>query len=353
MEARPGYLAILLPAVGTFLLSMSAEGQWLNQKTPGIPRTANGKPDLTAPTPRMANGKPDFSGLWRGDTSGADETGKAMDALNPQPWAAALAEKRKEELFKDSPNVLCLPPGPVVDLGVGKVVQTPNLLVMLFDGTLYREVFLDGRELPKDPNPDWMGYSVGHWEGDTLVVESSGFNDRTWLDNAGHPHTEALHVTERYRRLDFGHLELRKTLSDPGALTEPWTVPFKFVFDADTEQLEYVCNENERDHGHLVGKASDQKGVEVSREVISKYAGAYEFSPPDRPEIKMSLNVVLDGDRLALTGVGAKQTLIPLSEIEFATEDGATIEFFKDDRGAVTHLIARIVEGDIKAVRKK
>jgi hypothetical protein len=103
-------------------------------------------------------------------------------------------------------------------MGVGKVVQTPNLLLMLFEGTLYREIFLDGRELPKDPNPDWMGYSVGHWEGDTLVVGSTGFNDRTWLDGDGHPHTEALHLTERFRRPDFGHLEVVKTMSDPGAL---------------------------------------------------------------------------------------------------------------------------------------
>jgi hypothetical protein len=224
---------------------------------------------------------------------------------------------------------------------------------MLFDGTLYREIFLDGRELPKDPNPDWMGYSVGRWEGDTLMVESSGFNDRTWLSVEGHPHTEALRVTEHIRRPDFGHLEVLKTMADPGALMEPWIVPFKYEYDADTEGLEYVCNENERDHNHLVGKASDQKGVEIAREILATYVGSYEFSPPDRPDLKVSLEIVVDGDALVMTGVGPKQPLIALSPTAFADAGGTQIEFFKDDKGAVTHLIAHVVEGDIKAVRKK
>ena len=134
---------------------------------------------------------------------------------------------------------------------------------------------------------------------------------------------------------------------------EPWTVPLKFVFDADTEPLEYVCNENERDQKHLVGKASDQQGVEVAKEILSKYVGAYEFRPPDRPEILVTLGIVLDGDRLTMTGGGPKQPLTPLSPTEFAGEGGFTLTFFKDESGAVTHLIARIVEGDIKATRKK
>ncbi len=347
------FLASSALTAAAFIWSMPVQAQWLEQKTAGIPRTADGKPNLSAPAPRMADGKPDLSGLWRTDTAGSAETGKAMDALKPQPWAVALVKKRKEELFKDSFSVLCLPPGPLVDMGVGKMVQAPNLLLMLFEGTLYREVFPDGRELPKDPNPDWMGYSTGHWEGDTLVVESAGFNDRTWLDGEGHPHTEALHVTERFRRPDFGHLEVRKTLTDPGALAEPWTVPLKFEFDADTEPLEYLCNENERDLRHLVGKASDQKGVEVPREILSKYVGAYEFNPPDRPDLTVPIEIIVEGDQLTMMGGGPKQALTALSPTQFATSDGTTIEFFQDDGGAVTHLIARIVEGDIKAVRKK
>ena len=181
----------------------TAEAQWLKYKTPGIPRTADGKPDLTAPAPRMANGKPDFSGLWRVDAAGMAETGKAEDTVKLQPWAEALTAKRKENLGNDAPSVMCLPFGPVVDMGVGKVLQTSRELVMMWNGTLYREIFLDGRPLPEDPNPTWMGYSVGHWEGNTLVITSAGFNDRTWLDDDGRPHTEALRVTERHHPQRF------------------------------------------------------------------------------------------------------------------------------------------------------
>jgi len=143
--------------------SFSAQAQWLDYKTPGIPRTKDGKADLSAPTPRLANGKPDFSGLWRDDEKAGAAVGKAMDALRPKPWAEAIAKKRKQEIFRDSPSVLCLPPGPQADIGVERIIQTPAMLVLLYDGTLYRQIFLDGRSLERDPNPDWMGYSVGHW----------------------------------------------------------------------------------------------------------------------------------------------------------------------------------------------
>jgi hypothetical protein len=333
--------------------SSCAEAQWLDYKTPGIPRTKDGKVDLTAPTPRLANGKPDFSGLWRDDETAAGATSKAMDTLKPKPWAEAVAKKRKEEIYRDAPPVLCLPPGPQVDMGIEKVVQTPTMLVLLYEGTLYREIFLDGRSLEKDPNPDWMGYSVGHWEGDTLVVESNGFNERTWLDGLGHPHTEQLRVTERIRRPDFGHIEMTKTMNDPGALDEPWTVPFKYVYDADTEPLEYVCNENERDRGHLVGKASDDKGVDVPRSVLAEYAGSYEFHPPERPDITLSFGLVIDKDQLMMTGLGPKTYLTALSATQFSTSDGMTFDVVKDPGGKVTHVVAHIVEGDIKAVKTK
>src|SRR5262249_52968446 len=152
--------------------------QWLDFKTPGIPRTKDGKPNLSAPTPHLAGGKPDFSGLWRDDPDAAGASGKAMDSIKPKPWSVTLAKERKENLFRDATGTQCLPSGPIVDLGVGRIVHTPQTLVMLYDGTLYRQVFLDGRPLEKDPNPSWMGYSAGRWEGDTLVVESNGFNDR-------------------------------------------------------------------------------------------------------------------------------------------------------------------------------
>ena len=186
-------LRMTTPLAAAILLSSApARAQWLKYKTPDIPRLADGKPNLAAPAPRMPDGKPDFSGLWQTDTAKAGETSKAKESLKTQPWAEALAKKRQEELFKDSPRITCLPPGAMVEVGAGRYVHTPKMLLMLFDGMLYREIFLDGRPLPEILNPTWMGYSVGHWEGDTLVIESAGFNDRTWIDGEGHPHTEAL-----------------------------------------------------------------------------------------------------------------------------------------------------------------
>ena len=341
--ATVGLLIALAPAT-------PAHAQWLKYKTPGIPRTADGKPDLSAPAPRTADGKPDLSGLWRIDSAGTVETGKAEDAVKLLPWAAALTEKRKQNLGRDNPSVLCLPPGPVVDMDVGKIVQTPQLLLMLWSGTLYREIFMDGRELPVDPNPDWMGYSVGHWEGDTLVIESNGFNDRTWLDDSGHPHTEQLRVTERIRRPDFGHLEVIRTMVDPGALREPWTVPVKLELDADTEQLEYVCNENERDREHLVGTASDDKGVNVARDILARYVGTYEITDPTTHQV-FETTFSLDGDHLVLGGMGPSVPLTSLSETEFSARDYG-IKFVLNGSGKVTYGVISTVEGDFKAIRK-
>lgn len=343
-------LTAIVATLLTIALAPAAHAQWLKYKTPGIPRTADGRPDLTAPTPRTPDGKPDLSGLWRTDPAGTAETGKAEDAVKALPWAAALTAQRKETIGRDSPSVLCLPPGPVVDMGVGKIVQTPRELLMLWEGTLYREIFMDGRPLPEDPNPDWMGYSVGHWEGDTLVIESLGFNDRTWLDDAGHPHTEQLRVTERIRRPDFGHLEVVRTMVDPGALAQPWTVPVKLELNADTEQLEYVCNENERDRDHLVGKASDVKGVKIAPGILAKYVGDYDLTLPATHQV-FTATFKLDGDRLMFGGLGRTVPLVPLSETEFSAEDVA-ISFVRDGSGKATYVLIRSVEGDFKAVRK-
>lgn len=342
---------ITLMSVVIALASIApAHAQWLKYKTPGIPRTADGKPDLSAPAPRMADGKPDLSGLWHIDPAGTAETGKAEDGVKPQAWAAALTEKRRETIGRDSPSVLCLPPGPVVDMGVGKIVQTRNLLLMLWNGTLYREIFLDGRDLPKDPNPDWMGYSVGHWEGDTLVIVSIGFNDRTWLDDLGHPHTEALRVTERIRRRDFGHLEVVRTMVDPGALKEPWIVPVKLELNADTEQLEYVCNENERDREHLVGKTTDEKSVAVAPQILARYVGTYELIQPTTKRV-FTLTFSLDKDHLVFSGLGPTVPLISTSETEFSGSD-LTIKFVSHDSGVPAYALIETVEGDFKATRK-
>ena len=183
---------------------------------------------------------------------------KLDDAPKLQPPAEALLKQRVENLGKDFPPSRCLPPGvPLIQAipAPFKIVQTPNMVVILYEAwTIYRQIFTDGRRLPKDPNPTWMGYSVGTWNGDTLVVETAGMNDKSWLDMMGHPHTEALHVIERYRRSDFGRMEIQMTIDDPGAYRKPWTVTEGTHWLRDTELLEFICNENEKDSSHLVGR---------------------------------------------------------------------------------------------------
>ena len=347
-------LLSLLPTAALSLAPLQA--QWLHYPTPGIPRTADGKPNLSAPAPRTSDGKPDLSGLWREDQSGDGPAEKAIAAIAPQPWADALSKKRKEELFKDDMSVLCQPFGPRIGETVRKLIQTPELMVILNDDLTYRQIFLDGRPLPADPNPDWMGYSIGHWDGDTLVIESAGFNDRTWLDGSGHPHSESLHVTERLHRSDFGHLEMEKTLDDPKALTKPLTVPIKLELDADTEMIEYVCAENERDRQHLVGKAADElkNALAVAPQILAKYTGVYDFKPPERPELNIVLTVILDGNQLMVdTDGGPKRPLTPLSETKFFfLEAGGSVEFAKNDQGAVSEMIIGAVEGTFKAIRR-
>jgi hypothetical protein len=318
---------------------LPAAAQWLDYPTPGIPRTADGKPNLSAPAPRTPDGKPDLSGFWRVKPAASGETDKAVHAIKAQPWAAEISKQRKANLGRDDMSVLCLPFGPRAGSSPDKIIQTPSMLVILFSDLTYRQVFMDGRPLPKDPNPTWMGYSVGHWDGDTLVVESAGYNDRTWLDGDGHPHTEALRVTERFRRPDFGHLKIEQKLDDPKALAQPLVVPIELEFYPDTDMLEYVCAENERDHTHLIGKAEDdtKKAVEVSTEILKQYTGIYELVIPNATHDTILVEISLDGNRLmaALSG-GAKYELSAVSESKFYFE-GFHIEFVKNDQGAVTH----------------
>jgi Carboxypeptidase regulatory-like domain len=203
-------------------------------------------------TPRTADGKPDLSGVWFAE--------RTVDAGKPEPlpWVEALLKQRAANYFKDAPGAHCLPRG-ITNAGAlfpFKLVQTPSLLVMLFEDDIpsHRQVFLDGRGHPKDPNPMWMGHSIGHWEGETLVIDTVGFDDRSWLDTAGHPHTEMMHVIERFRRPDLGHLDIEITIDDPGAYAKPWIIKRAAELDAGDDIGEYVCSENEKDVGHMVGK---------------------------------------------------------------------------------------------------
>ena len=248
-------VAALACALGT-----AASAQWLNQPTAGIPRTPDGKPNLSAPVPRTPDGKPQLAGLWRPSPG---LTGDIARNLKPgevpfQPWAETLYKQRRANDSKDDPTANCIVGGvPRSDL-VGypfKILQVPGMVVILYEAVhSYRQIFTDGRELPKDPNPQWFGYSVGRWEGDTFVVTSVGFNDNAWLDNFGHPGTESMKVTERFRRKDFGHMDVQITIDDPKAYTKPWDVTLPLVYQPDTEMIEYICTENEKDLSHLVGK---------------------------------------------------------------------------------------------------
>ena len=245
------------------LIASCISGQWLNYPTPGIPRLPDGKPNLSAPAPRK-DGRPSLSGVWMADREGFKYLNNLAADFQPgqfpiQPWADALNKERMTGAHaSESPSAHCLPPGlPLLDESTAagfpfKIVQEPNLVVILYEGPLsqFRQVFLDGRPLPKEPNPTWLGYSVGKWEGDTLVVETVGFNGMSWLDLVGHPSTDALRITERFRRRDFGHLDIQVTVDDPKAYTKPWTLNLPQLHFADTELLEAVC-ENEKDLKHL------------------------------------------------------------------------------------------------------
>jgi hypothetical protein len=242
-------LCVAVPGV------MPLGAQWVNYPTPGIPRTKDGKPNLSAPTPRTREGKPDFSGIWAAP-DGRYLENLAADGVevSMQPWAAKLFQERQQNEGRDRPSNQCLPHS-VTDFDAHftpkKLVQTPGALIMLFEAYhSWRQIFTDGRPLPEERDPAWYGYSVGKWEGDTLVVDTVGLNEKTWLDDQGHPHSDALRILERFRRPDFGHMQVEVTIDDPKAYTKPWTVQIPWNFVADTELLDWVC-ENNKDPEHI------------------------------------------------------------------------------------------------------
>lgn len=272
-------LIIIVAAISPSLLA-----QWPSYPTAGVPRTPDGKPNLNGPTPRTPDGKPDLSGIWQtprgaaglpGGTAAAPAPappplppdgipiatfGNAgsgfKDGLPYQPWAADLVKKRMADNSKDNPDAHCLPMGFMQFHNhpePRKIIQTPGVIVIIYEANSgLRQLFTDGRSLPgKDVEPWWYGYSVGKWEGDTLVVESTGFFDNGWLDVRGSPMTEAAKVTERFRRPNYGNLEIEITVDDPKAYTKPWTVKVNQRIIPDTELIEFICEE--RDATHYVG----------------------------------------------------------------------------------------------------
>jgi hypothetical protein len=278
---------VVIAASGALLmLTGGAEAQWLNYPDPHIPRSADGKAVLTAPASRASDGKPDLSGVWHVQAEPIEEKRRLLGpeygrvfAVGMEPTttsmygtdvlvsykpreivmtaeAEAIYQHRRQgqEMF---PTTLCLPAGmPRATLlsEAFKIVQTPGLTIVIheLDG-FPRQIYTDGRSLPKKIEfPSWLGYSVGRWEGDTLVVDTIGFNDRSWLDGRGHPHSEAMHVTERYRRRDVGHLDVETTIDDSKSYNKPFTFKVTHLLEVDSDIVEYFCNEGERDLVHMV-----------------------------------------------------------------------------------------------------
>ena len=341
-------------AAAVWLIPMSLSAQWLDWKTPGIPRTADGKPDLTAPAPRTPAGRPDFSGVWQPEENPYrfDVVQRLEDETFFRPAAEATFMERVKDLRRDDPVTNCLPAGPAEPLSaMYRIMQSPDVVALLYEsGTgRYRQIHMDGRTLPRDPNPTWLGYSVGRWEGDTLVVESSGFNGRTWLDRAGHPHSEKLRVTETFRRVDFGHMEYQITFDDVDTLTKPLTVSIAVNYRPDTDMLENVCSENNKDRVHMVGVASE--GIHLSTATLASYTGRYEFRDGSRTVrgfMGASQNVTLLNHQLYLNAL----PLIPLSETTFEST-GALAEFVQDRNGRGTRLILTQTEGDATYDRQR
>lgn len=277
MKSGNGLPQAIAWAAAVTLVGVAAiplDAQWLKYPTAGVPRTADGRPNLSAPAPRAADGKPDLSGMWEPDhnrpcpADGCNDMQVPQEFINIgwslkgglpyQPWAADIARIRTAENRLHDPNSFCLPTG-IVRMHTTplfkKIVQTPGLLVILNEReAMYRQIFIDGRPLPVDPQPSWTGYSTGQWEGDSLVVRTNGFRDGMWLDANGSPLTEGATITERFRRTNFGTLTIDVTVDDPKAYTRPWTVTLTQRLVVDTELLDYMCSENEKDAHHLVGK---------------------------------------------------------------------------------------------------
>jgi hypothetical protein len=288
-------ITIAFVILGAPLASTHLAAQWLRYPTAGVPRKADGKVDMSAPSPRMADGKPDFSGIWMTGEPNVRRTGalsspkeapsprepqSASDAQKPgdpsaitasrqmanlgvdlpgglpyQPWLVPIVKTRTDNLAIDDPHIRCLPDNFLRAYGLPhllKFVHSPNLLVVLNEMNAgYRQVFTDARPLPEDPTPSWQGYSSGKWSGDTLVIDTIGLRDDTWIDWSGSVLTQAAKVREQIRRPDFGHLEIQVTVDDPKAYTKPWTVTLKQRIVVDTDLIDEICLENEQSLKHL------------------------------------------------------------------------------------------------------
>ena len=353
-------MRLFLAALALIAGSTPAAAQWLDHPSPGIPRTADGKPNLSAPAPRAPDGKPDLTGLW--------ETGRIVGRPTPadlQPWVVDLARKHQLEHHRQRPYYQCLPSGPEAERYGGntskRILQTPAAIAILNEDLTYRVIHMDGRKLDDDPAPSWMGYSVGRWEGDTLVVESNGYNEKTWTSRYGVAHSDKLRVTERYRRTTFGSLQLQVTYTDPGAYVKPWGFTATMELTPDTEMLEEVC---ERSSDHWVNFSDASTAEKVPPDVLRRYVGVYKgiYGGAER-----TYEVTLSGDQLiariggpaaegglaaASLEEGAPRTLVPISQTVFEG-DGLAYQFEVGDAGPATALIVIHISGPYRYARQK
>jgi len=249
-----------IPASGSAVVSLTflicamagtAAAQWFSIPLPGTPRTPDGKPNLNAGAARTTDGKPDLTGIWQADSPRWNENLAPEGTDAPMlPAAAELYKHRVETLGWNRPMTYCMPHGVPDAMTVAglpfKILQMPGVTVVLFEEFhMYRQIHTDGRKLPVNPEPAWYGYSIGRWEGDTLVAETAGYREGSWLDNSGHPHSDALRTTERFRRVNFGHLEVDVTIDDPKTYSRQWTSDkMRFTLQPDTELLEHFCENN-------------------------------------------------------------------------------------------------------------
>lgn len=334
-------------------LTTGVNAQWLTHPTPGLPRGADGKPLLAAPAPRTSDGKPDFSGVWTGP-GGAPRPPSG----DLSPWVQEAARRHAQDFYKERPMFRCLPSGPATfgqSTGGGvykRILQTPNLVVILNDDLTYRQIFMDGRSLESNPFPSWMGYSVGRWEGETLVVDSFGFNDKTWLNGRGLQHTEALRMTEQYTRRDIGHLRIDVTFTDPGAYLKPVPLTVDMTLAADTELLERVC---ESGSDHWQGTVSDiqSAAVTVSPDVLKRYVGVFTGFWGANPR---KVDVALDNGQLVvrINDDPEPEPLTPLSNTLFqSAADGLAYDFITNGDGPATDVVEIHVSGGYQYARRR
>jgi len=345
-------LRLLVCSVFLYAASGASDAQWLNLPTPGLPRLPDGKPDLEAPAPRTPDGKPDLSGLWNNDGGDRYYNNIAADLATGDvaPWAHAQFVKGQLEFGKDSMETLCMPLGPAyltTRYREFRIVQTPTLIVFAYGDGIHREIFMDGRSLEEDPNPTWMGYSVGHWEGDVLVVESNGYTDRSWLDFNGHPHTDALRITERYTRRNIGRIDLQATLVDPTVYARPITFSIPIALQADTELLEGIC-ENHHASRERMTATQPARIVQVPADTLARYVGTYDTEDGGAKHV---IHVTLEGPDLVLDYDGkGKETLLALSPTQFSWS-GSSVDFAPGD--GTVEISIQYVESIERGTRRK